>query len=78
MKPYNRHLFFPPLYHKSLSPKAHAKAQLATAEESTHRDHAGFRYGEDGVRLTVNKRLASLRKKFGELDILKKEANQTA
>jgi hypothetical protein len=78
MASYHRHLFFTPLYHQSLSPKAHAEAQLASAEEATHREHAGFHYDEEEVRVAVNKRLASLRKKFGELDILKEEAKQTA
>ncbi|CEL29467.1 hypothetical protein [Pseudomonas fluorescens] len=74
MKSYTRHLFFTPLYHKSLSPKAHADAQLASSHEETHRDHDGFHYGEEEVREAVNKRLASLRKKYGNLDVLKEEA----
>ncbi len=86
MMSYNRHLFFTPLYHSSLSSKAHAhaqaqaqaQAQLASAAEATHREHTGFHYDEEEVRVAVNKRLASLRKKFGELDILKEEAKRTA
>ncbi|MBX8601662.1 hypothetical protein K5D40_05375 [Pseudomonas cichorii] len=78
MKSYSRHLFFTPLYHPSKSPKDHAEAQLANSAETAHREHAAFHYDEEEVRVAVNKRLASLRNKFGNLVILQEEGKQTA
>ncbi|WP_426234167.1 hypothetical protein [Pseudomonas sp. TWP3-2] len=49
-----------------------------TASEETHRNHDGFHYGEDEVEIAVEKRMASLRKKHGNLDALKKESGALA
>lgn len=73
MRSYSRHLFFTPLYHPSFSPKKHAEAQLGSGEEASHREHAAFHYDEEEVRVAVNKRFTSLRRKFGELAVLKEE-----
>jgi hypothetical protein len=66
LRSYSRHLFYTPLYHLSGSPKEHAQALLTSADESTHREHHAFHYGEDEVRIAVNKRKKALAKKYGE------------
>ncbi len=70
---YSRHLFFSPLYHLSGSPEEHAAALLSGSPESSHAKHAAFHYGEDEVKLAVNRRKKSLAKKHGALDSLRLE-----
>ncbi|GFM65814.1 hypothetical protein PSCICJ_19320 [Pseudomonas cichorii] len=70
---YSRHLFYSPLYHPSSSPKAHAEARLKGLDESEHKAHSAFHYGELDVKEFVNKRKKSLTKKYGALGTLKIE-----
>lgn len=70
---YSRHLFFSPAYHPSGSPAAHMKARLENLAPIDHEEHEAFHYAENQVRAAVNKRKASLRKKYGKLPSLGKE-----
>lgn len=72
-KVYSRHLFFSPHYHDSGSPKTHMLAKQQGSNAETHFDHDAFHYDEDKVKKAVNKRKASLRKKYGNLPSLKEE-----
>ncbi|MGH8353221.1 MAG: hypothetical protein ACRERY_06770, partial [Pseudomonas sp.] len=73
MRSYSRHLFYAPLYHLSESPKQHAQAHLSSTDETAHREHHAFHYGEDEVRIAVNKRKKALVQKHGAQDTLKTE-----
>jgi hypothetical protein len=69
----SRHLFYCPAYHKSDSPKDHMLAKQNKLPPSAHTHHDGFHYNENQVKIAVNKRKASLRKKHGNPDSLKAE-----
>lgn len=70
---YNRHLFFSPAYHPSGSPLAHMQAKLNNLAPTLHANHEAFHYDEAEVRSAVNKRKASLRKRYGTLSTLRQE-----
>jgi hypothetical protein len=70
---YSRHLFFSPAYHPSGSPLAHMEAKLNDLPADQHRAHDAFHYEEAEVRAAVNRRKASLRRKYGNLPSLKEE-----
>jgi hypothetical protein len=69
---YSRHLFFSPAYHSDAT-KSHLIAKLNNLPEHKHAEHKAFHYDDDEVKTAVNKRKASLRKKYGELPSLKAE-----
>jgi hypothetical protein len=69
---YSRHLFFSPLYHPCA--EKHAEAHLKGLPDASHADHDAFHYDETAVKQAVNKRKASLRKKYGNLPSLAAEA----
>lgn len=71
---YSRHLFYSPLYHPSLSPKAHAQARLKNSDSQAHSEHAALHYGESEVRELVNQRKKALASKYGHFDSLKFES----
>ena len=71
---YSRHLFYCPAYHPSGSLAAHMKAKLNELPASDHLDHKGFHYPESDVRVAVNRRKSSLRKKHGALVSLRNES----
>lgn len=70
---YSRHLFYTPLYHPSKSPSKHAEARLKNHSEKSHSDHQAFHYGEEEIRIAVNKRKTALAKKYGEQPTLQLE-----
>lgn len=72
-KNYSRHLFFSPAYHPSGSPMAHMQAVLKTLPADHHATHDAFHYDENEVKAAINKRKASLRKKYGNLASLRAE-----
>jgi len=63
-KSYSRHLFFSPAYHSEAT-KAHMIAKRDNLPETQHTEHKAFHYDDDEVRKAVNKRKASLQKKYG-------------
>jgi hypothetical protein len=69
---YQRHLFFSPAYHSDAT-KAHLIAKLNSLPDDKHAEHKAYHYDDDEVRKAVNKRKASLRKKYGDLPSLKAE-----
>nr|WP_254797628.1 hypothetical protein [Pseudomonas aromaticivorans] len=71
---YSRHLFYSPLYHPSLSPKAHAQARLKSSDSQAHSEHAALHYGESEVRELVNHRKKALTSKYGYYESLKLES----
>lgn len=71
---YSRHLFYSPLYHPSLSPKAHAQARLKNTDSQVHSEHAAFHYEENEVRDFVNQRKKALASKYGHLNSLEFES----
>ena len=70
---YFRHLFFSPKYHLSGSPKAHMDAKVGGSGPTTHAFHDAFHYNESEIQSAVNKRKASLRKRYGGIPGLKAE-----
>jgi hypothetical protein len=71
-KVYSRHLFFSPLYHPSAA--QHAAARSSGAAETEHRDHDAIHYNDGEIKMAVNKRKASLRKRHGNLASLAVES----
>lgn len=71
---YSRHLFFTPLYSILNGPREHAKARIDISGPETHTSHEAIHYKENEVKEAVNKKKASLIKKYGTLSSLKEEA----
>jgi len=69
---YSRHLFFAPAYHSEAT-MSHLIAKRDSLPDNKHAEHKAFHYDDDEVKTAVNKRKASLRKKYGELPSLKAE-----
>ncbi|MBS1161827.1 MAG: hypothetical protein H6R15_4246 [Proteobacteria bacterium] len=69
---YSRHLFFAPAYHSDAT-MSHLIAKRDSLPDDKHAEHKAFHYDDDEVKMAVNKRKASLQKKYGELPSLKAE-----
>jgi len=69
---YHRHLFFSPAYLPSAA--AHMLAKLKELPPEQHASHDAIHYDEVAVKTAVNKRKASLRKKYGNLPNLRAES----
>lgn len=70
---YSRHLFFAPKYHESGSPNAHLQARLKELDESAHREHEAFHYGEQMVKDAVNHKKRLLVTRLGTMPSLAEE-----
>jgi hypothetical protein len=70
---FSRHLFFTPLYSVLNGPREHAKARVNTTGPETHTAHEAIHYKENKVKEAVNKKKASLVKKYGKLSSLETE-----
>ncbi|ANI60605.1 hypothetical protein ACVK1X_002957 [Pseudomonas sp. PvR086] len=70
---FSRHLFFTPLYSVLNGPREHAKARKNMTGPETHTAHEAIHYKENKVKEAVNKKKASLTKKYGKLSSLKEE-----